>query len=251
MLRIALAAIPLQLAFLAGHFALLKFAPQSKFPREALPVAYLAVTYAQWLVVAFLISWRANKYPVPLVMHLPHLMSFLPLIRHIILAANRTPSDDTSLTLAWLHSVATHCFSLCAAWLWQLRDRREGDLPREEKMRLILFASAALTAVIVYGGLDLAFAESGNPLEIALLQLSLNIAVTGILLFRRHKPFAIAAAVVFSLGNAALLFDNSRSDFGVEISLAATSLTQFFALYVFELQDSARANRHAETAADA
>jgi len=232
MLRLFLAAIPIQLVFLAGHFGILHFAPKNFFLREALPLLYLAFTYIQWLGFAFFISLKTGKR-VPILLHLPHLLSFLPLLRHIMLSAARTPSDVQSLSYAWLHTVSTHIFSLIAAWLWQTKENK-WDLSRIELARTIFYGAAALTTVFIYAGLDFAFAESMNPVATGALQLALALAVTGFLLFRSPSVWAIVAAIFFSLGNAVLLFDNARADIGVEVTLAATSLTQYFSLYVFE-----------------
>lgn len=232
MTRLAVAAIPLQIAFLAMHFIFLNLSPGNTFLRESLPLIYLGATYAQWLIVAAYLSYKYGK-PVPLLMHLPHLFSFLPLLRHVMLAAERTPSDSQSLTLAWVHTTVTHMFSLIATWLWQLRDNK-WELSKPEKARVVFYAAAVLTTILIYAGLDFAFAESINPFAVGFVQFLLAVSVTGVLLFQAPGAMAIGAALIFSIGNAALLFDNSRSSFSVELSLAATSLTQYFALYVFE-----------------
>jgi hypothetical protein len=238
------AALGPQSAFLLAHFALVLVWPKALFLREALPLIYLTATYGQWLVVAVFISWRYHAVHtrdcrVPLVMHLPHLLSFLPLMRHVILAANRTPADTTSLSLAWVHAVSTHTFSVMAAWLWQVRrrfDAHEVDLIRREAIPLAFYGIAAITGVLLYAGLDFSFEKTGEPFAVGVIQLVLNLAVTAILLYREHgslKVFAVVAAAVFSLANAALLFDKSPSDIGVEAALAATSFTQIFSLFVF------------------
>lgn len=235
------AALPLQFGFLAGHFLLVFYFPVSPLLREELPLLYLAATYLQWLCVAFIISKRTKICRVPILMHLPHLLSFLPLLRHIILAANRTPSDIGSLSLAWVHSVATHSFSLVATWLWQQRKffaTSAADLLRQEFVPLALYALAALTTIALYAGLDWSFARTPLPLAVGIIQLLLNIAVTGVLLYRDRgslKVFAITAAVIFSLANGLLLFDHAQGDIGVELALAATSFTQIFSLFVFML----------------
>jgi len=238
---LVLAAVPLQLGFLACHFLLIFYFPVSPLVREELPLLYLAATYLQWLFVAFVISKRTKVCRVPILMHLPHLLSFLPLLRHIILAANRTPSDISSLSLAWVHSVATHSFSLVATWLWQQRKLFSAsavDLLRQEFVPLALYALAALTTIVLYAGLDWSFARTPLPLAVGIIQMLLNIAVTGVLLYRDRgslKIFAIIAAVVFSLANGLLLFDHAQGDIGVELALAATSFTQIFSLFVFML----------------
>lgn len=235
------AAAPLQLLFLAAHFLFSLTRPGDALLREALPVAYLAVTYLQWLLFAFFISFHTKKYPVPLVMHLPHLLSFLPLVRHIMLAAERLPVDAASLSLAWVHSVATHCFSLVAAWLWQMRG--EFVLTGELKQKLLpiaLYVIAALTTIVLYAGLDFSFASSHSPLALGIIQLLLNFAVIALLLIseKRRIWFALAAALVFSAVNTALLFDQARADIGVEIALAAGSFTQIFSIYVLLMAGS-------------
>ena len=55
------------------------------------------------------------------------------------------------------------------------------------------------------------------------------------LLLREKIRHALSpvAAVSFALVNALLLFDQARSDIGVEIALTAASATQLFSLYVF------------------
>lgn len=235
------AAVPLQIAFFCVHLALVFYFPGQKFFLEALPVVYLALTYIQWLSVAGLISFTGKKYPVPLLMHLPHLMSFLPLIRHILLTSNRIPTEPTSLTLAWGHAVATHSFSLVAAWLWQVRKEKNTDaeqLLRRDFIPLSLYAICALTTILLYAGVDFSFAKATSPYAVGGIQLLLNLGITVVLLHREHgglKPLATLAAVVFSLANAALLFDKTPGDIGVELALAATSFTQIFSLFVFLL----------------
>ncbi|MFO1480187.1 MAG: hypothetical protein U1F40_08315 [Turneriella sp.] len=230
------AAVPLQLGFAAIYFAVMHFSPQNVLLREALPVAYLAVTYLQWLTFSFWISLRSKKYRVPIVMHLPHLLSFMPLIRHIMLAADRQAVDATSLNLAWIHSVVTHSFSLLAAWLWQVRaEFDDGTGLRHRILPIALYILAALTTLVVYAGLDLSFARTTLPFGLGLVQLLLYTSVTLLLLLRekiRHPLPAIAAAA-FAIVNAILLFDQARSDIGVEFALAAGSATQLFSLYVF------------------
>jgi hypothetical protein len=234
-----IAALPLQIGALIAHLVLVYFFPKQVFLREALPLAYLGATYFQWLGFSVFISWRTKVCRVPFLMHIPHLLSFLPLLRHVMLAAERTPADTDSLTLAWLHSVATHSFSLVAAWLWQVRrqyDAHGRDLLRKEALPLSLYSLAALTIILLYAGLDFSFAANSSPLAVGVIQLLLNIAVTGVLLYREHgalKPLAVVAALVFSVVNGVLLFDKGRADIGVEAALAATSFTQIFSLFVF------------------
>ncbi|HRP70633.1 MAG TPA: hypothetical protein PLY93_13975, partial [Turneriella sp.] len=79
----------IQFFFLAVHLFNLRSAQAKPLFIESLPILYLAATYALWLLVATFISWRTKKYRVPLLMHIPHLFSFLPLIRHIMLAADK------------------------------------------------------------------------------------------------------------------------------------------------------------------
>jgi hypothetical protein len=113
-----------------------------------------------------------------------------------------------SLNLAWLHSVVTHSFSLPACWLWQVRsDFEDGKALRERLVPIVLYILAAL----------------------------LYFSVTLALLLRekiRHALPAVAATA-FALVNAALLFDQARADFGVELALSAASATQLFSLYAF------------------
>ena len=231
------AAVPLQLAFLGAHIALVVYFPQRRFEREALPLAYLAATYVQWLAFSFFISWRTKIYRVPIVMHLPHLLSFLPLIRHVMIAADRTETDATSLMLAWVHGVASHSFSLVAAWLWQMRRAYEADLAeKRDLVPIAIYALMALTTIVIYAGLDMSFAAVNAPLAVGLIQLMLNVAVTGLLLLRetsRITALTLIPAVVFSLVNGSLLFDKARSQLGVELALAGATFTQIFTLYVF------------------
>lgn len=252
-----LAALPLQIGAFAAHLVVLNFYPKAALVRDALPLAYLGATYLQWLGVAIFISLKTKVCRVPFVMHLPHFLSFLPLLRHVMLASERHPSDDMSLTLAWLHSVATHSFSLVAAWLWQVRrqyDAHEGDLLRREAIPLSFYGLSVLTTLSLYAGLDFSFAATNSPWAVGAIQLLLNLSVTGVLLYREQgpwmahgrrghggpggdpgglKPLAVIAAVVFSLVNAALLFDRGAGDIGVEVALTATSFTQIFSLFVF------------------
>ncbi len=235
-----LAAVPLQLLLLSAHLVLTYRYPQLVAWREALPVVYLGATYLQWLVVAFYISLTTRRHPVPLLMHLPHLLSFLPLLRHIMLAADRLPTDKDSLTLAWVHAVVTHCFSLLAAWLWQLRILNEtvAENRRREVLPVALYAILLITTILAYAGLDLSFSASTSPFALGSVQLLLQIVVTVLLITRieqRSGPLALVAAAAFSIANLLLLFDRSRSNLGVEIALAATSFTQIFSLYVFLL----------------
>lgn len=231
------AAVPLQLVFLGLHIALVLYFPQKRFEREALPLIYLATTYAQWLMVSFFISWRTQKYRVPIIMHLPHLLSFLPLVRHVMIAADRLESDTTSLLLAWVHAVATHIFSLVAAWLWQMRRAYEADLTeKRDLIPIAIYALMAFTTLVIYAGLDMSFAAVNAPLAVGLIQLLLNVAVTGLLLLRetsRITALTLIPAVIFSLVNGSLLFDRARAEMGVELALAGSSFTQIFTLYVF------------------
>lgn len=231
------AAIPLQLAFLGAHLALSLYFPQKRFEREALPLIYLAATYAQWLLFSFFISWRTKKYRVPIIMHLPHLLSFLPLIRHVMIAADRIETEPTGLLLAWVHAVATHIFSLVAAWLWQMRRAFEEDLTeKRDLIPIAIYALMAFTTIVIYGGLDMSFAAVNVPLAVGLIQLLLNVAVTGLLLLRetsRITALTLIPAVIFSLVNGSLLFDRARAEMGVELALAGSSFTQIFTLYVF------------------
>lgn len=250
------AAVPLQLVFLGLHIALVLYFPQKRFEREALPLIYLATTYAQWLLVSFFISWRTQKYRVPIIMHLPHLLSFLPLIRHIMIAADRgqgmalvgaphdvvlgadrAETEATSLLLAWVHAVASHSFSLVAAWLWQMRRAYEADLTeKRDLIPIALYAIMAFTTFVIYAGLDMSFAASSAPLAVGLIQLLLNVALTGLLLLRetsRITALTLIPAVIFSLTNGALLFDKARAEMGVELALTGASFTQIFTLYVF------------------
>ncbi|MBX3722500.1 MAG: hypothetical protein KF713_11730 [Turneriella sp.] len=240
-----LASMPLQIGALAGHLILTFAYPKQIFLREALPLIYLGATYLQWLAVAVFISLRTKVCRVPFLMHVPHLLSFLPLLRHVMLAAERTPADTGSLTLAWVHAVVTHSFSLVAAWLWQVRrqyDAHGADLLRKEIIPLSLYVLAALTTILLYAGLDFSFAANSSPLAVGIIQLLLNTAVTVVLLYREHgalKPLAVIAALFFSLVNGLLLFDRVSGGFnrdmplGVEVALAATSFTQIFSLFVF------------------
>lgn len=231
------AAVPLQLVFLGLHIALVLYFPQKRFEREALPLIYLATTYAQWLMVSFFISWHTQKYRVPIIMHLPHLLSFLPLVRHVMIAADRLESDTTSLLLAWVHAVATHIFSLVAAWLWQMRRAYEADLTeKRDLIPIAIYALMAFTTLVIYAGLDMSFAAVNAPLAVGLIQLLLNVAVTGLLLLRetsRITALTLIPAVIFSLVNGSLLFDRARAEMGVELALAGSSFTQIFTLYVF------------------
>ncbi len=250
------AAVPLQISFLGAHAVLVLYFPQKRFEREALPLIYLAATYVQWLLFSFFISWRTKKYRVPIVMHLPHLLSFLPLIRHVMIAAdpgsginrigaahdvalgaNRPETDATSLMLAWVHAVASHSFSLVAAWLWQLRRAYEADLTeKRDLIPIAIYAIMAFTTLVIYAGLDMSFAAVNAPLAVGLIQLLLNVAVTGLLLLRetsRISTLTLIPAIVFSLVNASLLFDKARAEMGVELALAGATLTQIFSLYVF------------------
>lgn len=249
------AAVPLQLAFLGLHIGLVLYFPQKRFEREALPLVYLAVTYAQWLMVSFFISWRTQKYRVPIIMHLPHLLSFLPLIRHVMIAADRGPgmglvgaphdvvlgadreTEATSLLLAWVHAVASHSFSLVAAWLWQMRRAYEADLTeKRDLIPIAIYAIMAFTTIVIYAGLDMSFTASAAPLAVGLIQLLLNVALTGLLLLRestRITALTLVPAVIFSLINGSLLFDKARAEMGVELALTGASFTQIFTLYVF------------------
>lgn len=257
-ITLILAAVPVQLLLLSVHLVVSYGYPHLVAWREALPVLYLAATYLQWLLFAFYISLCTHRrYPVPILMHLPHLLSFLPLMRHIMLAAdqgsglgiantqyevvsaaNRMAGDTTSLTLAWIHAVVTHCFSLIAAWLWQVRRVHEAEATngRRELLPIALYAIALTTSILTYAGLDLSFTHNSSPLALGIVQLLLQILVTLLLILRSGHAtgrMALIAAIAFSLVNVLLLFDRSRSNIGVEIALAATSFTQIFALYVF------------------
>ena len=156
-----------------------------------------------------------------------------------MLTSNRIPTDPASLTLAWAHAVATHSFSLVAAWLWQVRrqeDAHEQELFRKDFVPLALYVICALTTILLYAGGDFSFAKATTPYAVGAIQLLLNIGITVVLLHREHgglKPLAVVAAIVFSLANAALLFDKTPGDIGVELALAATSFTQIFSLFVF------------------
>ncbi|GAB4424207.1 MAG: hypothetical protein OHK0011_04650 [Turneriella sp.] len=230
------AAVPLQLGFGALHFLLLRFSPQNALLREALPVIYLAATYLQWLAFSFWISLRTKRYRVPIIMHLPHLLSFLPLVRHIMLAADRIALDETSLNLAWLHCVVTHSFSLPAAWLWQVRSAfDDGQALRHRLLSVVLYLIAALTTLVLYAGLDFSFARSAFPFGLGLVQFLFYAGITLVLLLREKIRHALpaAAAAAFAFVNGFLLFDQARSDIAVELALAAGSLTQLFSLYVF------------------
>lgn len=246
------AAVPVQLAFLAAHLVLVFYFPQKRFQREVLPLVYLTATYLQWLLFSFWISWRTKRrYPVPLLMHLPHLLSFLPLVRHVMIAAsggvgaahdvslgaNRAEIDATSLMLAWLHAVASHSFSLVAAWLWQMRSAFDVDrAERRDLLPIIIYGISAITTILIYAGLDLSFAANSAPLAVGLIQLLLSLSVTGLLVLRESKritALTLIPALVFSLVNGALLFDTARAEIGVEIALAGASFTQIFTLYVF------------------
>ncbi|MFO1469856.1 MAG: hypothetical protein U1F27_02300 [Turneriella sp.] len=79
---------PAAACFSGAHLALSCIFRKNALERDALPVVYLAATYLQWLFFLFLASWRTKKTR-PIIMHLPHLLSFLPLIRHIMIAADR------------------------------------------------------------------------------------------------------------------------------------------------------------------
>lgn len=233
------AAVPLQILLFCSHLVLTIYFPKQQFLLEALPVIYLALTYLQWLTIAAVISLTGKRFPIPVLMHLPHLLSFLPLIRHILLTSNRMHTDTGSLTLAWAHAVATHSFSLVAAWLWQVRrqnDAHELDLFRKDFIPLALYVICALTTIMLYAGADFTFAKAPAPYATGAIQLLLNLGITVVLLHREHgglKPLATLAAVIFSLANAALLFDKTPGDLGVELALAATSFTQVFSLFVF------------------
>jgi hypothetical protein len=243
-----LIAVPVQLAFLGTHLVLALWYPQQKFWLDALPLLYLGATYLQWLFWAFVISFRNDNCRVPIIMHVPHLLSFLPLIRHVMLAAEHHPSSTASLTIAWIHCVATHSFSLVAAWLWQLRGRFSEDegFPafRRNLMPFALYTLAALTMIALYAGADFRFARTDTPLAVGLIQLVLSMAVTLVLIYREPgslRPLAIFAALVFSLTNGLLLFDSATGDFGPELALAASSFTQIFTLYVILLFNRSRA----------
>lgn len=244
------AAIPLQLAFFGAHIALSRYFPEKRFQRDALPLVYLGATYLQWLLFSFFISWRTKKYRVPILMHLPHMLSFLPLIRHVMitadqssaglgaaLGAERPETDSLSLMLAWVHAVASHSFSLVAAWLWQMRRAYEADLTeKRDLIPIAIYAISALTTIVIYAGLDMSFAASAAPVAVGLIQLLLNVAVTSLLLLReksRISALTLIPAVIFSLVNGSLLFDKARSEMGVELALAGATFTQIFTLYVF------------------
>lgn len=204
--------------------------------RETLPVIYLAATYLQWLVFSFWISLRTKIYRIPITMHLPHLLSFLPLVRHILRAAGHQAIDATSLNLAWIHAVVTHSFSLLAAWLWQVRaEFDDGAGFRDRVLPVALYLLAAVTTLIIYAGLDFSFARSAFPMGIGLLQLMLYTGVTLTLLLRERirRILPVVAAAAFAIVNGLLLFDQARSDIAVEFALAAGSATQLFSLYVF------------------
>jgi hypothetical protein len=230
------AAIPVQMACAIIYCAVTHYFPHNALLREALPVAYLALTYLQWLVVALWLSVRNQKYRVPILMHLPHLLSFLPLVRLIMLAAEQRPIDSASVKLAWLHSVVTHSFSLVAAWLWQVRAEFEEERALHHRiLPIALYFLAALTTLVIYAGLDFSFSRSTFPLGLSVVQLLLYFSVTIALLLRekiRHL-LPVIATVAFALVNGLLLFDQARSDIGVELALAASSATQLFSLYVF------------------
>jgi hypothetical protein len=236
-ITLVLAAGPLQLAFFAAHIVITQKFATAQALRESLPVLYLAVTYLQWLGVAFFISLSTGRR-VPLLMHLPHLLSFLPLLRHIMLAADRMPTDTTSLSLAWVHAVVTHIFSLIATWLWQMRISNEAVLAdrRREFLPIALYTILLITTILTYAGLDFSFEAGTSPFALGLVLLLLQIMVTLLLITRlRHRtgPMVLIAAAAFAIVNLVLLFDRSRSNLGVEIALAATSFTQIFSLYVF------------------
>jgi len=237
-----IAAAPLQLAFFAAHCVVITKFSQLKALTEALPVLYLAATYLQWLGTAFFISMSTGQR-VPLLMHLPHLLSFLPLLRHIMLAADRLPVDSASLTLAWVHAVVTHIFSLLATWLWQMRISHEMPVAdrRRELLPIALYTILLITTILAYAGLDFSFEAAGSPFALGLVLLLLQVLLTILLITRLHHrpgPLALIAAAAFALVNLVLLFDRSRSNLGVEIALAATSFTQIFALYVFVKNDT-------------
>lgn len=199
-------------------------------------------------------------------MHLPHLLSFLPLIRHIMIAADRgqgmglstaaqdltqgadrAMADATSLMLAWVHAVATHMFSLVAAWLWQMRRAYEADsAEKRDLVPIAIYVLMAITTIVIYAGLDMSFATVNAPLAVGLIQLLLNVAVTGLLLLRETSSITaltLIPAFIFSVVNGLLLFDKARSEMGVELALAGSSFTQIFTLYVFLL--FSRSRRHA------
>lgn len=227
-----------QLAFGGCHFLLSRFAPSHALLVEILPVAYLAATYLQWLSLSAWIALR-YQYSVPVVMHLPHLLSFLPLLRHILLAAERKGIELSYLDLAWLHSVVTHSFSLPAAWLWQMR--RSAIAIGQRFFPVAVFSLAALLIVVLYAGLDFGFARATYPFVLAILQFLLYLGATlALVLPQGHRaPLPIIAATVLALTNGVLLFDQVRSAIGVELSLSASSITQLFALYAFVLYSPA------------
>lgn len=238
---LALAILP-QLAFASCHFLLSRSAPSHALLVEILPVTYLAATYLQWLLFSAWIAWR-YQYPVPAVMHLPHLLSFLPLLRHILLAAERKGIELSYLDLAWLHAVVTHSFSLPAAWLWQMR--RSAFAIGQRFFPVAVYSLVALLLFVLYAGLDFGFARATYPFVLAILQFLLYLGTTLVLVLPRgHRaPLPLIAATAFALTNGVLLFDQVRSVIGVELSLSASSITQLFALYAFVLYSPTSAPR--------
>ncbi|HRP69780.1 MAG TPA: hypothetical protein PLY93_09650, partial [Turneriella sp.] len=140
----------------------------------------------------------------------------------------------------WLHAVATHTFSLVAAWLWQMRpreDTRWRSVFMRHRVSILLYLLAQLTIVLIYAGLDFRFANTAMPWAVGLLQLLLNMAVTALILynhFGKLRLLRFATALTFSIVNFVLLFDSSFNAFiSAEAALAASSFTQIFTLFVF------------------
>lgn len=209
---------------------------QNAFLREILPVIYLATTYLQWLLIAIGISLKAKHCRVPVSMHLPHFLSFLPLVRHILLAADRQGTDPVSLNYAWLHSLVTHCLTLPACWLWQMRaTMREDSAVTQRLLARMVYILAALVVLAIYAGLDFQFVHTVSPLALGLLQFALFFLATllFIMMQKRVHPLPIIAATVFAGVNCLLLCDRAGSIIRVEFALGACSMAQLFALFVF------------------
>lgn len=234
--KLFLAAVPLQLFFLFAHFYWSYQRPQDALLRDAFPLVYLAGTYLQWLLFAFWISLRTKKYRVPLLMHLPHFLSFLPLLRLVALASEKETVETLSLHLAWVHSVLTHSFTLVAAWLWQVRAEFENPIWKKERyLPFLAYLAASSTMLVVYAGLDFTFKAPSNALALGTIQLLLYLAV-GVLILLSEKTrmrLAFVALSVFVAVNTMLLFDPSRTGFSVEVALSGVTFTQLFSLCVF------------------
>ncbi|MBV6494128.1 MAG: hypothetical protein LDLANPLL_02154 [Turneriella sp.] len=232
----------IQVIFLVLHLSYLPSAKASPLFIETLPIIYLAATYFTWLSVATFISFKTKIYRVPLLMHVPHLFSFLPLLRHIILAANKENVNLADLTFAYVHACVTHTFSLVAAWMWQMRDKdasRLRELWQKNYLSFLLFVLAQLAIVLLYAGGDFGFKTTTEPWAVGFLQALLNSIVIVFFLYKDSgalRPLPLSAAILFSLTNVALLFDTSTNTLlTTQAALAASGITQLFSLFVFLL----------------